>query len=118
MTSRETQVIVVGAGPSGLIAARETAQRGVSVTALEEHSEIGRPCHCAGLLSMDGMRRLKIPSDGFYVQNRVRGAVFFSPSGLSFRVERQKPVACIVDRVSLDKFLADRAVESLSLIHI
>jgi len=112
MTSRETQVIVVGAGPSGLIAARETAQRGVSVTALEEHSEIGRPCHCAGLLSMDGMRRLKIPSDGFYVQNRVRGAVFFSPSGLSFRVERQKPVACIVDRVSLDKFLADRAVES------
>jgi len=112
MTLRETQVLVVGAGPSGLIAAREASQRGASVIALEEHSEIGRPCHCAGLLSVDGMRRLKIPLDGFYVQNKVRGAIFFSPSGLSFMVERQRPVAYVVDRVSLDKFLANQAVES------
>jgi len=112
MTSKETQALVVGAGPSGLIAAREAAQRGIRVLVLEEHAEIGRPCHCAGLLSLNGIEKLGIPVDGGFVQNKFRGALFFSPSGLSFTVERQRPVACVVDRVLFDRFLARQAVKS------
>jgi len=109
---KETQVLIVGAGPSGLIAAREAARRGAKVLVLEEHAEIGRPCHCAGLLSLDGMRKIGLSVNESYVQNRFRGAIFFSPSGLSFTVERETPVACVVDRVLLDKFLAHQAVKS------
>ena len=112
MALKETQVLIVGAGPSGLIAAREAARRGAKVLVLEEHAEIGRPCHCAGLLSLDGMRKIGLSVNESYVQNRFRGAIFFSPSGLSFTVERETPVACVVDRVLLDKFLAHQAVES------
>ena len=112
MALKETQVLIVGAGPSGLIAAREAARRGAKVLVLEEHAEIGRPCHCAGLLSLDGMRKIGLSANESYVQNRFRGAIFFSPSGLSFTVERETPVACVVDRVLLDKFLAHQAVES------
>jgi len=112
MTFEETQVLVVGAGPSGLIAAREAAQRGANVLVLEEHAEIGRPCHCAGLLSLDGMRKLDVPVDESFVQNKVRGALFFSPSGLSFTIERRSPVACAVDRILFDEFLARQAVKS------
>jgi len=112
MTFEETQVLIVGAGPSGLIAAREASQKGADVLVLEEHAEIGRPCHCAGLLSLSGLGKLSVPVDGPFVQNKVRGALFFSPSGLSFTVERETPVACAVDRVLFDKFLADQAVES------
>ena len=111
MTSEETQVLIVGAGPSGLIASREAAQRGADVLVLEEHMEIGRPCHCAGLLSLNGIRKLGVPIDGSFVQNKVRGALFFSPSGLSFTIERRNPVACAVDRVLFDKFLAGQAVK-------
>jgi len=111
MTPEERQVLIVGAGPSGLIAAREAAQRGVNVLVLEEHAEIGRPCHCAGLLSLDGVRKLGVPVDESFVQNKFRGALFFSPSGSSFKIERRRPVACVVDRVLFDRFLARQALE-------
>ncbi|MCW4026273.1 MAG: FAD-dependent oxidoreductase, partial [Candidatus Bathyarchaeota archaeon] len=76
----ETDIAVIGAGPAGLIAAREAAERGTDVTIFEEDSEVGVPCHCAGLLSLNGMKEIKIPPDDSYVQNKVRGAHFFSPS--------------------------------------
>jgi len=112
MKTKETDVLVIGAGPAGLIAAREAAKRETAVTVLEEHAEIGQPCHCAGLLSIKGLECLGLPSNEFYVQNKVKGAHFFSPSGLTFTVEREKDVACVVDRGLFDKFLANKATES------
>jgi len=50
-----------------------------------------------------------VPVDGAYVQNKVRGARFFSPSGLTFSVEKTEPVACVVDRGAFDKHLAQEA---------
>lgn len=112
MKDTETEILVVGAGPAGLIAAREAAQKGVEVTILEEHAAIGRPCHCAGLLSLKGLTTIGIPSRGQFIQNRVKGARFFSPSGLSFTVERDQPVACVVDRCLLDSFLVQQAEDA------
>ena len=112
MSFEERQILIIGAGPSGLIAAREAARRGVDVLVVEEDSEIGVPCHCAGLLSLRGLKRLNVSVDGSYVQNRVRGAFFYSPSGLSFKIERQNPVACVVDRSALDKYFASQAARS------
>ena len=109
MSFENRQVIVVGAGPSGLLSAREASKRGAEVLVLEEHPEVGIPCHCAGLLSLNGLERLKIPIDHSYVQNMVRGAIFYSPSGLSLKVERNRHVACVVNRSLFDKFLASQA---------
>jgi len=104
-------VAVVGGGPSGLLAAGEAARHGVEAVVFEEHRQIGLPVHCAGLLSISGLRRLGLPAEGVFVQNRVRGAIFYSPSGLSFAVERPHPVACVVDRALFDQELADRAAD-------
>ncbi len=114
----ETDILVVGGGPAGLIAAREAARRGVDVTVFEEDREIGLPCHCAGLLSLKGLDEIKVPSNGPFVQNRVRGACFYSPSGLSFKVERDEAVASVVDRVALDRFLANQAIEAGAVIRV
>jgi digeranylgeranylglycerophospholipid reductase len=110
MTYRD--VVVIGAGPAGLIAAREAARRGATVTVLEEHAEIGVPCHCAGLLSIKGLKDLGIPLSSDFVQNRLKGARFYSPSGLSFVVGRREAVACAVDRSMFDKFLAEKATRA------
>ena len=110
MSFEERQILVIGAGPSGLIVAKEAARRGMDVLVVEEDSEIGVPCHCAGLLSLKGLERLNISTDGPYVQNMIQGAFFYSPSGLSFKVERQSPVACVVDRSVFDKHLASQAI--------
>jgi len=112
MSIEETEILVVGAGPCGLIAARETAERGAKVVVLEEDVEIGLPCHCAGLLSLKGLSQVGVPLHGPYVQNKVMGARFFSPSGLSFTVERDEPVACVIDRSVFDKFLAHQATQA------
>ena len=108
----ETEILVVGAGPAGLIAAREAAEKGAEVTVLEEHSEIGIPCHCAGLLSVRGLKAIGVPGEGSFLQNMVRGARFFSPSGLSFTVEKDEAIACVVDRSLFDKSLARQATEA------
>ncbi len=102
---------VIGAGPSGLIAAREVAERGFTVKVLEEDREVGVPNHCAGLLSLNGMKEIKVQTDESFVENYVKGARFYSPSGLSFTVEKNQPVACVVDRELFDKHLAQKAHE-------
>jgi geranylgeranyl reductase family protein len=107
-----TDIVVIGAGPAGLIAAREAAEGGAEVTVLEEHREIGVPCHCAGLLSIKGLKDIAITLNADFVQNKLRGARFHSPSGLSFTVEREEYVACVVDRTEFDKFLAQQAVHA------
>ena len=112
MKTEETDILVIGAGPAGLIAAREAATRRADVVVLEEHEEIGNPCHCAGLLSLKGLERLGAPADGAYVQNKVRGARFFSPSGLTFTIEKNEPVACVIDRSIFDRFLAQKTAEA------
>jgi len=112
MKSEETDILVIGAGPAGLVAARKAAEKEADVIVLEEHEEIGQPCHCAGLLSIKGLERIGVPADGPYVQNKVKGARFFSPSGLSFTVEKDEPVAHIIDRGLFDRFLAQKATEA------
>jgi len=46
-------VVVVGAGPTGCYAARQLARLGYEVLVLEEHTEIGEPVHCTGIISLE-----------------------------------------------------------------
>ena len=47
-------VIVIGAGPAGSIAARTTAQAGLATLLLEKRQEIGSPVRCGEAV---GLRR-------------------------------------------------------------
>ncbi len=93
-----------------MIAARESAARGLHVAVFEEDPIIGRPERCAGLYSVDGMKRLGIPVNGPYLQRLVRGAVFVSPSGRVFEVDAGRDVAAVCNRERMDQFLAEQAI--------
>ena len=109
----ETGIAIIGAGPTGLIAAREAASRGAQVTVLEEHEQVGLPVECAGLLSLRGLRLIGLEPSGPYVLNdRLRGARFVSPSGHELMVEARRAVACVVDRHLLDLALAEQAEQA------
>ncbi|MEM2909507.1 MAG: FAD-dependent oxidoreductase [Nitrososphaerota archaeon] len=108
MQNYDYDLVVVGAGPAGLLTAREAAGMGCRVLVLEEHEEIGKPERCAGLFSMSGLKALGIPLSQSYVQNVVRGAVFFSPSGKAFVLDAKRPVAVVSNREMFDKFLAQQ----------
>lgn len=103
------ELAVIGGGPAGLIAAREAASRGVEVAVFEEHPEIGEPERCAGLLSLSGLRRIRVSPFGKHLQNLVRGAVIKSIAGKFYSIDLGMPVAAVVSRRVFDKELARQA---------
>ncbi len=103
--------VVVGGGPAGSSFAFELAKRGVGVTIFEEHSEVGYPAHCAGHLSIRGLRDLDLyPLPAGIVENIFSAANFYSPTGTKFGVKLDQPVTCTVNRALFDKFIVDKAV--------
>ena len=105
-----SDAIVVGGGPCGSFAALNLAKLGVDVNVFEEHAEIGVPCHCAGHLSIRGLKLLGLhPLPSEIVENVFYGAIFHSPKGRSFHVRFSSPVTCAVNRVLFDKYIAKMA---------
>lgn len=108
----KAEAIVVGGGPAGLIAARELASRGVEVKAYEEHTVIGEPNHCAGILSVEGLARLDVKPSPEFIQHEVRGGVAYSPDGTPIRITGSRTRAYIVDRAAFDRHLAGQAEDA------
>jgi len=101
--------IVIGAGPTGILAATKIAEDRHSVLMLEEHKKIGEPDHCAGLLSWSGLRSLNLNPPEEVIQNTVIGARIHAPSGRSIFIKRGRREAFVVDRRKFDSWLADKA---------
>ncbi len=104
-----TEAVVIGAGPAGLIAARELARRGFEVKIFEEHRNIGEPRHCAGILSVEGLKRLNVEPHHDFVQQEVRGGTAYSPSETAIQIPGGRTRAYAVDRSAFDKHLANSA---------
>lgn len=108
MISRLYDVIVVGAGPAGSRAARDLALAGLEVGILEEHREIGQPCHCSGLVSPRTLDIAQVDHD--LVLNTIRGALVHAAGRDPVKVGGDRVHGYVIDRVELDRRLADQAI--------
>ncbi len=104
-------VAVVGAGPIGLKVASLLAKHGWEVNVLEEHSQIGIPENCSGLISLSGIKELGMDVKDVTV-NKIYGAEIVSPSGEKLVVERKEAVAVVIDRAAFDRMLYKEALKS------
>jgi digeranylgeranylglycerophospholipid reductase len=104
--------VVVGGGPCGSFSAFTMARQGMNVIVCEEHREIGVPTHCAGHLSLSGLKRLGLNLPSNVVENEFKGAVLHSPREKEFSVRFNSPVTCIVNRKLFDKYLSSLAVKA------
>jgi geranylgeranyl reductase family protein len=114
-----SDVIVVGGGPCGSFAALKLAKLGRSVTLFEEHGQIGVPSHCAGHLSLKGLKQLGLNSlPPEIVENTFYGANFYSPNGNEFSVHLSQPITCAVDRAKFDKYISEKAKDAGASYHL
>lgn len=97
--------LIVGAGPAGCKTAELIAKGDYDVLVLEEHSEVGRPVQCTGLVSE---RIGKIPEE--IIVNRIKKARFYS-GGEFFEVKSKNPVY-VIDREKFDKHLSKKAEDA------
>jgi geranylgeranyl reductase family protein len=105
----ETDIAIVGGGPVGSFSALFAAKSGAKVSVFEEHPTIGSPMHCAGHVSLNGLKQLGLRLPSSLVENTFRSAAFFSSSGKQFSVGFPSPVTCTVNRESLDQYVANLA---------
>ncbi|UJG42951.1 MAG: NAD(P)/FAD-dependent oxidoreductase [Candidatus Heimdallarchaeum endolithica] len=105
------EIVVVGGGPAGLLSAIEARKYDVDVLVLESKNEIGKTEHCAGLLSINGLKKIgleKLPLD--IIQNKeIIGAKIFSARGSELIVEKKSHHALVVNRSKFNKYLASIA---------
>ncbi|NHK33006.1 MAG: NAD(P)/FAD-dependent oxidoreductase [Asgard group archaeon] len=114
----ESEILVVGGGPIGSLAAEKAAKENCQVMIFDQRLNIGVPEHCAGLLSLKGLKQIglsKLPAD--VIQNsKIKGAIFHSPSGLEFKVFKKHPQAVVVNRSLFDQHLSQKAEDNGALI--
>ncbi|HJJ55818.1 MAG TPA: NAD(P)/FAD-dependent oxidoreductase, partial [Methanocorpusculum sp.] len=104
-------VIVIGAGPTGSTAANICAKSGLSTLILEEHSSIGFPVQCAGLLSNSAFEECNVSNSS--IINRVTGAkIIGSDDNHVLDFNAPEPKAVVVNRNQLDYEMATHAIES------
>jgi geranylgeranyl reductase family protein len=102
-------VVIAGGSVAGLLCAREIAKKNHRVLVIEEDYEIGTPEHCGGLVSIPAMDELGIIPMRATLDNKVRSALFSSPSGKSFVLDARPQQVIVLDRREFDKQIAHQA---------
>lgn len=106
-------VVVIGAGPAGSMAALHAARHGASVLLLEKRQEIGSPVRCAEGISAEALRRFFEPMPSF-IASTITGAAFYLQDGKSFKLWKsfQAGEGFILERRVFDRFLAEEAAKA------
>lgn len=103
------EVVVVGAGPAGGLAARQLARKGHTVLILEEHKKVGQPVHCAGLIGINGLHENGVIPKSKVIIRRVRQSIFHAPGGGQLVLDKGEPHAYVLHRDRLDQQIVKEA---------
>jgi digeranylgeranylglycerophospholipid reductase len=106
---KEYDVVVVGAGPAGSIAARYAAERGVSVLMLEKDRDVGYPVRCGEAISKEGLLEF-IEPDSKFIASEINNFCFVAPDGTEVLLPL-KNAGYILERRIFDYELAKKAAE-------
>jgi len=106
----EFDVAVVGAGPAGAVAAATAARHGAHVLLVEEHTKIGRPIQCTGLLSVRGFK--ESGASPSVIVREIRGAFVHGPDGRRIPIGGESTKAFVIERDRFDQDLFKKAEEA------
>jgi digeranylgeranylglycerophospholipid reductase len=107
---RKVDVLVVGAGPAGCVAAREAAAggTGMDVLCVERDRAIGAPVRCAEGVGSAGLKEFLNPDGASWVARKISRVIFWAPDDTEVQVGGGD-VGYILDRTRFEPALADEA---------
>ncbi len=115
MKTYTCDVVVVGAGPGGSMAAKYCAQGGMDTILIEKKAEIGAPLRCAEGVSKAWLDEVGIKPDKTWIRGDMKGAIIKSTKGTTYQLDESKAgneVGYVLERHLFDKALARDAANA------
>jgi digeranylgeranylglycerophospholipid reductase len=107
-------VLVIGAGPAGSIAAKTAAEKGLDVLLIEKRQEIGDPVRCAEGVSKQYLKK-HVDIDKQWICADLKGSRIYSPNGTKIEMSEEiagGEVGYVLERKIFDRALADLAAKA------
>ena len=107
-------ILIVGGGPAGALAARTAAEKGLSACLVEKRPAIGAPVRCAEGIGMEALAEFIAP-DRKFISAEMTGAAIVAPDGFTMKLESAlagNKVGYIIDRKIFDRELVWKAAEA------
>ena len=111
MLQNKYDVVVVGGGPAGSMAAWEIAKKGVSVCMLEKDRDIGYPVRCGEAAGESGLRQFVDIQDS-WVAEKITSAKLVSPNLTAVDVNFASETGYILNRRIFDYDLSRYAANA------
>ncbi len=115
MKTYQCDIVIVGAGPGGSMAAKFCAAGGLDTILIEKKAEIGAPLRCAEGVSKKWLTEVGIEPDPTWIRADMKGAIIKSTQGTAFQLDESKAgneVGYVLERHLFDKALAKDAAEA------
>ena len=109
---RRCDVVVVGAGPGGSVAAREAAKLGLSVLLLEKRQEIGSPVRCAEGIAHDMLVPFIEPDPRWISAVVSKAQIAVVEDGTTVVRQAEGGKGYILERRVFDRVLAEEAAQA------
>lgn len=107
-------ILVIGGGPAGALAAKTAAEAGNSVCLIEKRSAIGTPVRCAEGIGKELLKEFVKP-DPRWIAADIERARLIAPNGTTISLEQDKAgneVGYVLDRKVFDRELVWQAAEA------
>ena len=104
-------VIVIGGGIAGSVAARFAAEGGASVLLIEKRQEIGDPIRCAEGVGVKDLDRY-LDIEPRWIAAPIKGATLYVPDGTPIKMRPKDPdqvYGYVLERKIFDRALTDKA---------
>ncbi len=99
-------ISIIGAGPAGSYLAYLLAKQGKEVSLFEDHSRVGVPIQCTGLVTSSIEEMIKIKKE--FLINKIPKVRIVSPDGNYFELKFNKP-NILFHRAKFDQYVAELA---------
>ena len=107
-------MLVIGGGPAGALAAKTAAEAGNSVCLIEKRAAIGTPVRCAEGIGKELLKEFIRP-DPRWISADIQSARIIAPNGTAIKLDQDRAgneVGYVLDRKVFDRELVWQAAEA------